>query len=380
MINCLKKHLCAAVRAFIEDAQTIQPPVTNDKIIETLETRFSERDMIDMGIGDFIEPYYEAKRERAMAQIEPMIRKEIETRYPWLKPQKDGTFVHEMFAERDDFLEPDSIQNFCSKDDPHQAFDEYLERIYADVRMNEQEDIVQSVVTSLEDSHLCENIEDMIRDLLQEIFFWNPPAGHFLEQEVCVSIQVDTGTGHRDFYEILNDGTLAPQAGLLWLSKQQGYSEAELRTVLSAWGDNTTESRFLRSVKREIEKATYNNNVLTFLVRMTVGQLLDLASAVKLQNRNGKFYDATLIPDCGTITLDAKTQCGLYNPWNGSGGPIDVELEKDVVIPIAYIHDLVLEYNSHRVGGPYLMMESFGMSGSAWQDTMKEFAPVTMEV
>lgn len=376
----MDEHLSVAAKGFVKDAMANPlAPATKDEIIETLLTRFSEKQLKDMGLGEFIAPYFTAKREQANAQIESAIREEIGIRYSWLKPQEDGTFTCELFANYDDSISPESLQKICASCDPYLAFREHLERIYEDVETKEREELVQAVLDSIEDADLCEDIEDEIWEKTTEIIFWEPPEDHYLKQEVCVDIQVDTGTGCCGFYEIMNDGTLDPQAGLLWLAKQQGYTEADIQRFLHGETARAPESALLRSVKREVEEATYRDNILTFLVKMTVRQLIDLAAAVKLQERNGKFYDATKIPDCGTITLSASTWCGLYNPWNGSGGSLDLELEKDVVLPIRYIHDLVLEHNGRGDYGKYLIMDAYGMCAIAWKNTVVAIEPIDLE-
>ena len=242
--------------------------------------------------------------------------------------------------------------------------------------MNERRDLVDKIVPLLEDPDLDDDVDTLVEEALMEILYLEAPADHFLKQEVRIDIQMDTGTGHRGFCEILPDGTLDEQAAMLWLAQQQSYTEDDLRTALT--NELEHESAFLRSAKAEIEKATDRKNLLTFPVRMTLRQALDLAEAVRLQDRDGHFDDTTKNPDCGTITLGTDVRCGLYNPWNRSGGPIGVELERDVVVPIRFIHDLVVAHNSHKVGAPYIMMEAFGLCASVWKDAVKSIDPIKL--
>ena len=98
--------------------------------------------------------------------------------------------------------------------------------------------------------------------------------------------------------------------------------------------------------------------------------LLDLAGSnrcVRLQDRNGHFYDARKNPYCGYITLGKDTMCGLFDPWDGGGSVLEIQLEKEVRIPIRYIW-AALPDGCGR--GRYDVGDVYGMCASAWQDTL----------
>ena len=81
---------------------------------------------------------------------------------------------------------------------------------------------------------------------------------------------------------------------------------------------------------------TSGMGALTFLLKMNLRDLIKLNELIKLQESDGVYYDATKRPDCGKITISKDTVCGLYDSWNGGGSYFDIELEKDVVLPIKF--------------------------------------------
>lgn len=377
MKNALSAHLASAVREFIAEANASPLHHDYDAIMATLCTVFSELEMQDMGFSQFIAPYFQTKREHLSAQIVPAIHAAIRSHHYYPDSRPDGTYDYEMYAGPDDRFYHETIERLIRSDDPWLALDETLDDYYSEEIFQEQDWIVQAVLSELEDADLEPNLEEMIRTHVQDIFFCNPPREHYLNQEVLVNIEMDTGTGFRGFYEFRReDGELDDYSGILWLAKQQGYSEAAFRDYLK--GNLASESAFLRSAKQELESTTYDDNKLCFLVKLTLRDLLGLAAAMKLQDRNGTHYNVMLIPDCGSITLDKKTDCGLYNPWNGTGGPISLELERDVEIPIRFIDRLVVQHSAHQIGGPYLMLSSFGMCTSCWKPSLKHTRKITV--
>lgn len=100
---------------------------------------------------------------------------------------------------------------------------------------------------------------------------------------------------------------------------------------------------------------------LTFLVKMSLRDLMKLNQLIKLQDRDGRHYDARQNPDCGYIIIDKKTTTGLYDPWGGGGSVLEVELDKDVKLPIKFIRSALPDG-----GDGYSIEEVYGMCGSAW--------------
>ena len=118
------------------------------------------------------------------------------------------------------------------------------------------------------------------------------------------------------------------KASLVWLANQQGYTKEQLEQTLDQ-GDMANPKGFLQSVRVECANMSSHMQTLTFLVSMTLEQLLELNEMLAEREKVGHEYDARKRPDCGTITLGKETECGLYDPWNGGGSVLEIQLEKD---------------------------------------------------
>ena len=57
---------------------------------------------------------------------------------------------------------------------------------------------------------------------------------------------------------------------------------------------------------------------LTFLTQMTLEGLINVNKLI----------------NCGYLILDAKTTTSLYDLWNGRGSLFNIQLKKDIRIPI----------------------------------------------
>ena len=119
---------------------------------------------------------------------------------------------------------------------------------------------------------------------------------------------------------------------------------------------------FLESMRVEVANIASAMCTVTFLVEMTLENLIELNRLIRLQDRNGHFYDATRNPYCGYIILGKDTETGLYDPWNGGGSCFEIELERDVRLPVKYIRSALPD------GGDGCSVERvYGMCGSAWR-------------
>lgn len=134
-----------------------------------------------------------------------------------------------------------------------------------------------------------------------------------------------------------------------WLLEQQGMSK-----------DNTL-------LADEIEGYNYDYAALTFLCNMNMNDLfriLDIRDAEKnAENCNGKEY----------ITIPKSAMCGLFDPWNGGGSYLGIELLKDVKIPLK---NCIIQVETHTLHGTmeefnYGVDTVYGLCGSAWQAEAK---------
>ena len=298
----------------------------------------------------------------------------------WYAKQPDGTFRMEIYADYRDEMDDKTAAKICESADPYLALVEKLEEWYFEAEgysRNELEKEIRQALTDPDGPYpdgLGDAEEERLNDAITDLAYWVYPEDHFLKQEFCVNIMLDTGDGNHDF--TLNSpypcwcgdysARLDEKSSLLWLARQQGYTKTRLWRALRE-GDMRDPKGFLESCRVECANLPSNMAAMTFLVKMTLEDLIALNRCVRLQDRNGHFYDATKNPYCGYILLGKDTMCGLFDPWSGGGSVLEIQLERDVKIPIRFIWSALPDgygYGGYGVGDVY------GICGSAWQDTL----------
>jgi len=326
-------------------------------------------------------------RENLKAAVETVLDRESSC-----YKQKDGSYEVEIYADYRDKMDYKTAADICSSDDLRQALAEKLYEWYADYECQsccELEKAIHKELTSDGGPYpdgLSDDDEEDIKQLLWELVCWKYPVDHFLNQAFKVNIMLDTGDGNYDY--TLNspypcwygryEDRLNNKSSLLWLARQQGYTKSQLWDALRDEKPPPSMERynFLDSCRVELANLSSHMAILTFLVSMTLEQLIELNRCIKLQDRNGHFFDATENPYCGYIILDKSTMAGLFDPWAGCGSVLDIQLEKDVRIPIRFIRSALPDGcdTGYGVSGVY------DMSASAWKDTVKKIsAPRNVE-
>lgn len=267
--------------------------------------------------------------------------------------------------------------------DPVLAFEEQLDEWYRDYRWTLEDELENNVkdklLTGLYADGMSGEDYDRLHDVLMDLVYFNLPEEHFLKQTFRVNIMVDTGDGNYDY--TLNsaypcwygayDAPIDPKAGIAWLAKTQGYTRGRLKKALQQ-GDMAGPKGFLESMRVELANLPSHMSTVTFLVELTLEQLMELNRLIRLQDRNGIHYDSRKNPYCGYIVIDKDTMTGLYDPWNGSGSVFEIQLEQDVRLPVKYIRSALPDG-----GDGYSVGSVYGMCGSAWTDGVKTIhAPV----
>jgi len=310
-----------------------------------------------------------------MKDLEPLIVEALRKR--WLT-ESNGYFSDEIYADYRDEIDGSTAGEIIDSDDPLQTFYERLEEWYRPTRWDCEDELANWVKQEVgQEIELDDEQEEFIDDYLMEHVSYDYPADHFLDQDIYVNIMVDTGDCNYDF--VLNgvypcwygeyDEEIHPKAAIVWLAETQGYTKSQLEAALKE-GDLADPHGFLQSMRVELANLPSHMSTVTFLVRMTFRDLLALNEAIRWRDRqNGRQYDPAGYPECGEIVLDKETMCGLYDPWSGGGSVLEIELEKDVRLPIRYIW---LAIPDESKGHGYQVGDVYGMCGSAWRDTLKE--------
>lgn len=289
--------------------------------------------------------------------------------------QPDGTYCYEIYADYRDEMDNKTAIKILKSEDPMETFWETLDEWYQDYRWSLESELEDTIRTRLTDEGgpypdgLPDREDDMLRDVLLDMVYYELPQEHYLKQEFYVDILTDTGDANYNF--TLNsvypcwygdyDAPIDDRAGIVWLAKTQGYSKGKLRKALRQ-GDMADPKGFLESMRQELANLPSHMSTVTFLVSLTLEQLMELNRLIKLQDRNGRHYDARENPYCGYIIIDKNTETGLYDPWSGGGSCFEIELERDVRLPIKYIRSALPDG-----GDGYSVGEVYAMSGSAWK-------------
>ena len=283
--------------------------------------------------------------------IKQIVRETIENKMCAWQKKPDGYYHEEIYADYRDEKEDSTLKEIMKSEDPEQTFYEKMFEWYQDAEWEIEHNLLKAVVASIETAAPTETYdEDEIKDEIRELVSIDYPYEHFLKQEFCVNIFVDTGDGNYDY--VLNcvyphyngrcGETIDDKASILWLARQQGYTKTDLNKALRK-GDIKDPHGFLESMRQEVINHGSHMAILTFLARMTLEEIFELNELLKLQDRNGHFYDAEKRPYCGYILIDKKAECGLYDPWGGGGSILELQLEKDVRLPIRFIRSATVD-------------------------------------
>lgn len=283
-------------------------------------------------------------------------------------------FFADIYADYRDEMDNTTAVKILTSRDPLECFAEQLAAWYDDYAFHLRSELAEEVQTELTAADgpypmgFTEEESGLFDDLIMDMVMFRFPEDHYLNQSFHVNIMVDTGDGNYDY--VLNSvypswyGTcgeqIDPKAGIVWLAKTQGYTRGQLRQALQK-EDTTHLNGFLQSMRVELANIASHMNTVTFLVELSLKDLMELNRLIQLQDRNGHFYDSRKNPYCGYIILEKSTMTGLYDPWQGGGSVFEIQLERDVKLPIKYIRSALPDG-----GDGYAIEAVYGMCGSAW--------------
>lgn len=313
------------------------------------------------------------------------VRKVLEEKH-YLKNdrQPDGTYSIRIYTDYNDYLSKEAVKEMLWHNNPM----EHLEDLLLDWAYDYKHDYA---LPELEKSILAELDED---DLFDELYEWLDEHIEYyydtndFNQTIRAYIMVDYGDKNYDFsrHNCLNIWgnlddlcELNKTSGLYWLAKQQGKL-GKLKDALKKIKSNddnssyvVTEDKFVSSCIEELENQTSSMSALTFLVDIPLFDYLKIKEMISTEANYNKSYYANERIGTGYIVLDKSVMCGLFNTWGGGGSMFDIELEKDVKLPIKYIFDICMD--GLREYG-YDPDEVYGFGWDAWENAVKEICPM----
>lgn len=264
--------------------------------------------------------------------------------------EKNNYFEMEVYAGSNDELSDKQIKKVLQHKNPQEYLIEMVNEEYGDNDYLEYDEIIRQLKQKL-DSDIFDEHKEYIEDWVKEHVCLNYPYEHYLNQEINVDIIVDTGDGNEDFvlncvyphYNGRKGETISDKASIVWLTKQQGYTKTQLNKAMrySEYGG----SKFLKSIRDEVANCTSHMNALAFFVQLTLKDYFEL---VERKSKN--------------LIISQGMSCGLYDCWNGAGGSLEIELDKDVVLPKKFI-------SSMQIDGArgYSVDEIYGVSSKFWK-------------
>ena len=304
-----------------------------------------------------------------MKTLNELVKDYLAENYAWCK-KDDGNYHFEIYVDYRDEINDATAQEILNNDYPNDAL---IEKLW-DCYQESEWDIIDNLVDDfkgkvnpelLEDDDIIEDgyIDDGdIREEFMEIVYVDYPIDWALGQEFCFNIIVSNGDDNYEFclneYIVDADGKVdenAEKSGLVWLAKQQGYTLDQVVEILKN-GDIEKPKTFLETVLQEVANG-YGCEALTFCVKMTLGQAIALKEQME-SNPNG------------SIVIDKKAECGLFDPWSGGGSVLEIACEKDIEIPFKNIWKFYIdERRSNRYDSIHNV---YGTNDSIWRDCLKE--------
>lgn len=165
-----------------------------------------------------------------------------------------------------------------------------------------------------------------------------------LSESIMVNIGVDTGDSCNDY----TANTVPPAYGadhslkesewcasIVWLTKQQGHKKGELYFALDhiKHDHESIHTKLMESIANEVWSTLSIFTQLFFFVKMSIYDVLVLNSLLQWHRKTGKWG--------GYIILNKETATGFYSPFVGSSSAADIQLEKEVKLPVKYISEIL---------------------------------------
>lgn len=307
----------------------------------------------------------------------------------YFEKDEHGYYKYELYADYRDEIDCKTAAEICEAVEPLRKLYDMVDDWWFDCVYECENEHIEKIKNSILEvdgelfpDGMTDCDEEMLRDEFRDIVYIEPPYDHYLKQSFHTNIMVDTGDGNYDYtlnavypaYGGIYGDTINNKASIVWLAKQQGYTKTQLKKALNL-GDMREPKGLLQTLRVEIANEASHMNTLCFLAKMTLEELIKVNELIRFRDKDGVMYDAKERKYCGYLVIDKKAETGLYDPWNGGGSLFEIELEKDIRLPIKFIRSALPD------GGDGWSLDSvYGMCGSCWrEDVVKKIhAPVNL--
>lgn len=304
-----------------------------------------------------------------MKDIKELVKDYLEENHGREK-KDDGYYHFEVYVDYRDEIDDSIAQKILDNDYPHDTLIEKIWDWYPEGEWDIIDDLVEDFKRKVDpelfrQANIIEDgsIDDyVIRDIVMDEICVDYPVDWAGGQEFCFNIIVSNGDDNYDFWInehiVDEDGNVdkdAEKAGLVWLAKQQGYTLDQVVEILKS--DYAKEPKtLLETIQQEVANG-YGCEALTFCVKMTLGQAIALKERME-ENPNG------------SIVLDKRATCGLFDIWNGGCSILNIACEKDVEIPFENIWKFYIDERRSNRGDS--IHNVYGTDNSLWRGCLKE--------
>jgi len=307
--------------------------------------------------------------KRTIKRIVRRIKKIIDV-HAYFRADDSGYYYGEIYADYRDEFDEGTIIDIFKAENPRDKFYELLD--FFDYECECRSEFVKTIKNHFnEDSKTLDfnKHENFIHEWVDENIYYTYPYDHYLNQDVCINIIVDCGDGNYDYTKNELFGCNFSEKGLegreesslVWLMRQQGYEMEAITEFVE--NENTQGSKLFESIYQECRNTSTCMNALAFFVKLSLREAIDLHEFVNNIRFTEKGYEKISDEQDGEIILDKATACGLYDTWNGAGSMLEIQLEKDVVLPVKYI-DSALPDGCRG----YSISSIYGIISSFWSD------------
>jgi hypothetical protein len=175
-----------------------------------------------------------------------------------------------------------------------------------------------------------------------------------------------------------NKGEIDRDSSVLWLARQMKKVGKLRKACKEQYREDDyyvnrekEPDRFIESVIQEFENLSCHMSTMTFLLTMDLFEYFDLCEAMATELKKYPYqYTFKDRKGSGYIVVSKDTMCGLFNPWQGGGSVLEIELDHDLKIPFKCIWKAEIETGKSNYG--YSVNNVFGLCGSAWNGKVKE--------
>lgn len=309
-------------------------------------------------------------REQNVEEVIAKVKEVLENNY--YEKKEDGSYGYEVYCDYNDELGDEELADISQSECPRETFNEIMAESADYSWQYYFPELLKKVRAELEN---YDEYEDEIDDWLRDNVYYYMPYEHFNE-DVDVVISLDVGDCNYDFTRcnILNyygtdggygeNGNIPDNSPIKWLAKQQGKLTELRKAVKDSYNGKSVSqySAFSKSVVKELVNSPSHMNTLVFLVSMPLFDFIKLREIFLADEPLNKSYYYEERKGEHTFTVSKRAVCGLYDLWYGGGSILEIELEKDVVIPTKAVFDMWIESRGCKCNGRgYDLCEVYGL-------------------